>query len=102
LKPSGGLDLGKVNLRNKAQRPWACSMIFEDTAAFSKRWAPRPRHVWREVRHPAQPAGTNRHLAALLNGAKFENDGVLRGGCWARGPDSEPSLTERSFQLIAR
>jgi hypothetical protein len=55
-------------------------MIFEH-AAVSKGRPPRPRDLWGQVRHPAEPTCADWSFSSLLNGARFENDGASGDSC---------------------
>jgi len=74
-------------------------MILKDLSV-RKSWRRRPRHLGWEIGHAAEAARPYRGVFALFR-TRFEDHGVSRGGCQSRGPLSEPSLSQRSFQLFA-
>ena len=84
---------------DEAQGPGALSVFLE--IRDRKRRPPRPGHIGGEVGHAAEAARADRGVCALFKGTGFEDHRVPRGGCQARRPFSQPSLSERSFQLFA-
>src|SRR5262249_19925420 len=96
------MDLGKVDLLNEAQGPWACRMrdvMAEEIpqvlpqvlpGAVRKGRPPRPRYPGGEIGHAAEAARPNRSVCALFDRPRFENYGVPCRGCQSTAPLSPP------------
>src|SRR5262249_32230484 len=107
------MDLGKVDLLNEAQGPWACRMrdvITEEIpqvlpqvlpGAVRKGRPPRPRYPGGEIGHAAEAARPNRSVCALFDRPRIENYGVPCGGCQSRGTHSHPGPGGARLQLFA-
>src|SRR5215510_12998889 len=107
------MDLGEIDLRDEAQRPWTClvgDILLEELlqvlglflpALGRESRPPRPGYSGGEVGHAAHATGAYRRAGALFDRSGFEDNGVARGGGQPRRPLCEAGPCECSFQLFA-
>src|SRR5262249_51184828 len=107
------MDLGEIDLRDEAQRPWTClvgDILLEELlqvlglflpALGRESRPPRPGYSGGEVGHAAHATGAYRRAGALFERSGFEDNGVARGGGQPRRPLCEAGPCECSFQLFA-
>src|SRR5262245_52974039 len=107
------MDLGEIDLRDEAQRPWTClvgDILLEELLQVPGQFLPalgresrppRPAYSGGEVGHAAHATGPYRRAGALFDRTGFEDNGVARGGGQPRRPLCEAGPCECSFQLFA-